>query len=106
MTQALPTTAVLVADGPQLEFEFTLTFELADHDPVMHAVMQRLENTGRMDILVGAGASCTVELQFITTASTAQDALNGASQAVLRAFPGARCTQVLPAPDTPVVDEG
>ncbi|MFX1682927.1 hypothetical protein PV762_27250 [Mitsuaria sp. CC2] len=85
----------------ELEFEFTLQVELAEHDPVMESLMQRLDDAGCFDTLVGAGATCSVELQFITPARTAQEALNGAAAQVQRAFQGAKVTRIVPAPDTP-----
>jgi len=83
------------------EFEFTLQVELAEHDPLMESVLQRLDDAGSSETLVGAAATCTVELQFITSAKTAEEALQGASQAVERAFQNARVIRIVPAPDTP-----
>jgi len=84
-----------------LEFEFTVELELAEDDPLLEAVAQRLENAGCQDALVGAGATCSVELQFMTCAPTAQEALHSAAVAVEQAFRGARITRIIGAPDTP-----
>ena len=83
------------------EFEFTVELELAEDDPLLEAVAQRLESAGCQDALVGAGATCSVELQFITCAPTAQEALRGAAIAVEQAFRGAKITRIVAAPDTP-----
>lgn len=85
----------------RLEFEFTLQVELAEYDPLLESLLQRLDDTGCSDTLVGAGATCSVELQFITSARTTEEALRGASEAVERAFQGARVARIIPAPDTP-----
>lgn len=95
-----PTDFLEVA-AARLEFEFTLQVELAEHDPLMESVLQRLDDTECSETLVGAGATCTVELQFITSARTAKEALQGASEAIERAFPSARVISIVPAPDTP-----
>lgn len=84
-----------------LEFEFTLQAELAEHDPLMESLLQRLDDAGCSESLVGAGATCSVELQFITVARTTEEALLAATGAVERAFQGARVTRIVPAPDTP-----
>lgn len=95
---------VPVDAGTRLEFEFTLQVELADHDPLLESVLVRLDGAASADTLVGAGAACFLELQFITPARTAEEALRGASDLVDRAFQGARITRIVPAPDTPAAD--
>ena len=92
---------VLADSAARLEFEFTLQVELAEHDLRMESLLLRLDAVGCSEALVGAGATCTVELQFITSARTAAEALRVATEAVERAFQGARVTRIVPAPDTP-----
>lgn len=92
---------LLVGAAAQLEFEFTLQMELAGHDPLFESLLQRLDDAGCSESLVGAGATCSVELQFITSARTAEEALKLASEAVERAFHGAKVTRIVAAPDTP-----
>lgn len=96
-----PSVDVLVGAAARLEFEFTLQVELAAHDPLMESLLQRLDDIGCSDAVVGAGATFSVELQFISSATTAEEALQGASVAVERAFQGARVTRIVPTPDTP-----
>lgn len=97
-----PVTDWIHGGSARLEFEFTVELELAEDDPLLEAVAQRLESAGVQDALVvGAGATCAVELQFIARARTAQEALSGAATAVEQAFGGARITRVVAAPDTP-----
>ena len=95
-------TGVSVSAGTRLEFEVTLQVELADHDPLLESVLLRLDGAASADTLAGAGAgaACFLELQFITPARTAEEALRGASDLVDRAFQGAKITRIVPAPDT------
>ncbi|ANH70177.1 hypothetical protein ABE85_02050 [Mitsuaria sp. 7] len=85
-------------------FEFTLRYLLDDHEVLVEAVMARLEQTGCSDTLVGAGITGILELQFIRSASSAEEALNSANSAVRRAFPSAKLSKVIPALDTPSAD--
>lgn len=88
--------------GVELEFEFTLKYELDEHELLVDAVMHRLESAGCTDTLVGAGITGLLELQFIRRATSAEQALNSATAAVRRAFPAARLVRIIPALDTPV----
>lgn len=87
--------------APQFEFDFTLQVELAEHDPLMESLMQRLEEAGCSNALAGVGARCIVDLQFIISARTTKEALEGAAGAVQRAFQGASVIRIIPALDTP-----
>ncbi|UXH79932.1 hypothetical protein [Roseateles amylovorans] len=85
-------------------FEFTLRYEIDEHDAWVEAVMERLEASGCTETLVGASVTGLLELQFIRHATSAEDALASASQAVRRAFPSAKLVKIVPAPDTPTPD--
>ncbi len=87
-----------------LGFEFTLRYEIDEHDAWVDAVMDRLEASGCTETLVGASVTGCLELQFIRHATSAEEALASASQAVRRAFPSAKLVTIVPAPDTPTAD--
>lgn len=90
-------------DGPEalLEFEFSLRFELEESDALLELAMDRLEAAGSTSALLGASINAVLELQFVQSAASAQDALNDAASTVEQAFPGARLVSISPAPDTP-----
>lgn len=96
----LPPAELLTATWARHQFEFTLQVELAEHDPLMEPLLARLDEAC-LETLVGAGATCCIELQFVAPARTAEGALRSTAEAVGRAFPGARIVRIVPAPDTP-----
>lgn len=87
-----------------LEFDFTLRFSLEEDDALVEAVMARLEKAGCGESLVGASVLGQLELQFVRRAASASLALQGATAAVLRAFPMAKLVKIEPAADTPASD--
>lgn len=103
MTNLLPTSIRPFGERAdvELEFEFTLKYELEEHELLVDAVMDRLDKAGCTDTLVGAGITGLLELQFIRRATSAEQALNSATAAVRQAFPSARLMRIVPAPDTP-----
>ena len=88
--------------GPRtLQFEFSLRYELDEHDALLDLVMRRLEKAGCADALLGADIKGQLELQFVREAASAEQALMSATDAVKKAFPSARLVKIIPAPDTP-----
>ncbi len=88
--------------GPRtLQFEFSLRYELDEHDVLIDLAMSRLERAGCADTLQGADIKGQLELQFVREAASAEQALVSATEAVKKAFPSARLVKIIPAPDTP-----
>ena len=87
-----------------LEFDFTLRFSLEEDDSLVDAVMARLEKAGCGESLAGGSITGQLELQFVRRAATAEQALKGATAAVLRAFPSAKLVKIEPAADTPAAE--
>lgn len=88
--------------GPRtLQFEFSLRYELDEHDALLDLAMRRLERAGCADALLGADIRGQLELQFVREAASAEQALVSATEAVKKAFPSARLVKIIPAPDTP-----
>lgn len=96
-----PLDALTDRRGALLEFEFSLRFELEESDALLDLAMDRFEAAGSTSALLGASINAVLELQFVRRAASAQEALHSATQAVERAFPGARLLDITPAPDTP-----
>lgn len=89
-------------EGPStLQFEFSLRYELDEHDALLTFAMHRLERAGCADTLLGADIKGQMELQFVREAVSAEQALVSATEAVKKAFPSARLVKIIPAPDTP-----
>ncbi|WP_431101516.1 hypothetical protein [Roseateles noduli] len=88
--------------GPRtLQFEFSLRYELDEHDALLDLAICRLERAGCADTLLGADIKGQLELQFVREAASAEQALVSATDAVKKAFPSARLVKIIPAPDTP-----
>lgn len=91
--------------GPRtLQFEFSLRYELDEHDALLDLAMSRLERAGCADTLLGADIKGQLELQFVREAASAEQALVSATEAVEKAFPSARLVKIIPAPDTPTAN--
>ena len=79
-----------------MEYEFTLTYQLAPTDSDHEAIVERLGAAGCTDALVGTGHPGRVAIEFIREARSAQDAMNSALRDVHAAIPTAKLIEVSP----------
>ena len=79
-----------------MEYEFTLRYRLADNDLDADALMQRLQEAGCDDALLGTGLPGRVALAFIREATDADAAVRNALADVRRAVPSAELMEVSP----------
>lgn len=91
-----PVTEHPVDGGWGMEFEFKLTYKLADNQGDADQLMIRLAEEGCTDALVGLGVAGQVELEFVREASTAEEAILSALDDVRRALPGATLIEAGP----------
>lgn len=78
------------------EFEFTLKFNLSDSSLEPDAFIERLEEEGCDDALIGVGQKKRIALQFNREAKTALNAVVSAIKDVERAIPDAKLIEATP----------
>lgn len=72
-----------------MEFEFKLTYMLPGNEPDTEKLINKLGEAGCTDALVGLGVVGQVCLEFVREASTEEEAILSAMEAVKRALPNA-----------------
>lgn len=78
------------------EFEFTLKFNLSDSSLEPDTFIERLEEEGCDDALIGVGQKKRIALQFNREAKTALSAVVSAIKDVERAIPDAKLIEAVP----------
>jgi len=79
-----------------LEYTFTLKYQLADDDRDPDALVERLGEAGCDDALVGIGQPGRLALEFTREAADAEAAVRSALADVRRAVPSARLIEAAP----------
>ncbi len=79
-----------------MEYDFVLSFKLADAGPVGDDVVERLGAAGCDDATVGVGLPGRLALMFTREAGTAKQAIISALEDVKRALPEAELIEVGP----------
>ncbi|UZE28152.1 helix-turn-helix transcriptional regulator [Pseudomonas asplenii] len=79
-----------------MEYEFTLRYQLSEHNNDQDALIERLYEWGCDDSLIGSGVPGRLALAFSRDAASAVQALLSALQDVKRAIPDARLIEVMP----------
>jgi len=77
-----------------MEFEFTLTYRLAEHDNDQDAIVERLGAAECTDTLVGTGRPGYLAIQFAREAEDAEAALLSALADVRKVIPSAKLIEV------------
>jgi hypothetical protein len=79
-----------------MEFEFTLKFSLAEDNPDMDQIVERLGEAGCNDALVGVGQTGRIALEFTREADSAKQAIFSALEEVRQAIPSAKLLEAAP----------
>jgi hypothetical protein len=79
-----------------MEYEFTLTYHLADKDSDPDTLLVRLAEAGCDDALVGLGTPGRITLNFAREAPSAPVAMLSALEDVKRAIPSAKLIEAAP----------
>ncbi|NWD07246.1 helix-turn-helix transcriptional regulator [Pseudomonas gingeri] len=79
-----------------MEYDFTLRYQLSEHNDDQDALIERLYECGCDDSLIGSGVPGRLALKFCRDAESAVQALLSALQDVKRAIPDARLIEVVP----------
>lgn len=79
-----------------MEYVFTLKYQLADPDCDMDALLERLEDAGCDDALVGIGRPGRLALEFSREADSAEEALHSALADAKKAIPSAKLIEASP----------
>ncbi|MFC3940372.1 DNA-binding protein [Pseudomonas gingeri NCPPB 3146 = LMG 5327] len=79
-----------------MEYDFTLRYQLSEHNDDQDALIERLYECGCDDSLIGSGVPGRLALKFSRDATSAAQALLSALQDVKRAIPDARLIEVVP----------
>jgi hypothetical protein len=75
-------------------YDFILRFQLPDTAADPAHVIDAIFEAGCDDAVVGIGTPGSIALDFSRDAPTAEDAINSATNAVIRAIPGAKLAEV------------
>lgn len=79
-----------------MEYEFTLKFSLGNKNINPEDYIEKLENQGCTDALIGVGKNGRIALNFIREAESAYDALFSAISDVKKAIPDAKLIEATP----------
>lgn len=78
------------------EYEFTLKFELPDHNIEPEIYIDQLYESGCDDALIGIGKKGYIALDFIRESSSAYSAISSAIEDVLKVIPQANIVEASP----------